>query len=127
MNHKKFPGRKFHGSANGFDIGVSIKSTLNEILDNQLPPLILCTYSKSLHDFLVKLRITREKKLIINLMYLHQSYIKRETAEVRWIEGGSDTVDAKTKEKLCHVLEEHIGSISISVKPNQWVERYRNI
>ena len=107
---------------NGFDIGASIKSTLDEILDNQIP-LVLCTDSKSLYDFLVKLGTTQEKRLMIDLMCLCQSYERREIAEVQWIKGSSNPADAMTKEKPCHALKELIDTNSICVKPNQWVER----
>jgi hypothetical protein len=67
-----------------------IKTTLDKILRQlaipQPVPLILCTDSRSLYDCLVKLGTTNEKRLMIDIMSLRQSYEKREIAEVRWIE-----------------------------------------
>lgn len=40
---------ELYGMVNGFDIGAFVKSTLDEILDIQIP-LVLCTDSKSLYD-----------------------------------------------------------------------------
>ena len=56
--------------AYGFDIGVSVKSTVNKALGIDLP-LVICTDSKSLYECLVKLGTTQEKRLMINVMYLH--------------------------------------------------------
>ena len=59
--------------AHGFDIGTTIKSTVDKILQVNLP-LILCTNSKSLYNCLVRLGTTQEKRLIINVMCLRQAY-----------------------------------------------------
>jgi len=55
--------------AYGFDIGAFTKSTIDKVLGIDLL-LILCTDSKSLYECLVKLGITQEKRLIINIMCL---------------------------------------------------------
>jgi hypothetical protein len=45
-------------------------------------PLVICTDSYSLYKYLVKLRIIKEKRLIINIMALRQSYERREITEI---------------------------------------------
>ncbi|CAL3965917.1 unnamed protein product [Diplocarpon coronariae] len=45
--------------------------------------LIICTDSYSLYECLVKLRTTKEKRLIIDIIALRQSYNSRELAEIR--------------------------------------------
>ena len=45
--------------------------------------LILYTDSKSLYDCLIKLGITVEKRLIIDIIYLYQVYERREITEVK--------------------------------------------
>jgi hypothetical protein len=67
----------------GFDIGAIIKSTIEKILQIDVLPLILCTDSKSLYDCLVKLGTTQEKRLMVDLMCLRQSYERREIAEIK--------------------------------------------
>ena len=64
---------ELYGMAHGFDIGGVIKATLGKILGAALP-LILCTHSKSLYDCLVKLGTTQEKRLMVDVMSLRQSY-----------------------------------------------------
>ena len=55
--------------AYGFDIAVAIKSTVDKVLQINLL-LVLCTDSKSLYNYLVQLRTTQEKQLMINVMCL---------------------------------------------------------
>ena len=52
-----------------FDIGASIKLTLDKALSIDLL-LALCIDSKSLYNCLVKLSTTTKKRLIINILYL---------------------------------------------------------
>jgi hypothetical protein len=82
--------------AHGFDIGALVKFTIDKVLGIELP-LILCTDSKLLYECLVKLGITQEKRLIIDIMCLRQAYERREIAEVKWIKGESNLADAMTK------------------------------
>ena len=89
--------------SNGFDIAAVIKSTIENILDIKLP-LSLCTDSKSLYEYLVKLGIIQEKRLIVDIIYFRQSYEKREITEVKWIDRDSNPANAITKSKPCLAL-----------------------
>ena len=111
--------------AYGFDIAAAVKATIQEILRLKAPlPLVLCTDSKSLYDCLVKLGTTQEKRLMVDLMYLRQSYERREIAEVRWIDGDSNPADAMTKSKPCPALRDLIDSNRITIQvAAEWVER----
>ena len=60
---------ELYGIAHGFNIGAIIKSTLDKVLQVNLP-LILYTNLKSLYDCLVQLGTTQEKRLIIDIMCL---------------------------------------------------------
>jgi hypothetical protein len=66
---------------NDVDIRVIIETTVDLITD-QLKLLkaliIVCTDSYSLYECLVKLAITKEKHLMIDIMTLRQSYKNRE-------------------------------------------------
>jgi hypothetical protein len=59
--------------------------------------LVLCINSKLLYKCLVKLGITQEKRLIIDIICLRQAYKRKEIVEVKWIKGESNLVDAITK------------------------------
>ena len=113
---------ELYAMAHGFDIGAAIKSTIEAILRIQLP-LILCTDSKSLYDCLVKLGTTSEKRLMVDIMCLRQSYERREITEVKWIDRNSNPADAMTKGKPCPALTALIDTNTIDIKANKWVER----
>jgi hypothetical protein len=87
--------------AHGFDIEATIKSTLEQILRIKTLTLLLCTDSKSLYDCLVKLGTTQEKRLIVDLMCLRQSYERREITEIKWIDRDNNSAKAMTKSKPC--------------------------
>lgn len=84
----------------GFDIAVALQSTVNGVFQAKVP-LILCTDSYSLYDCIIRLGTTAEKRLMIDIMGLRQSYENREINEVRWIDGSCNPADAMTKERPC--------------------------
>ncbi|RAL60530.1 hypothetical protein DID88_009726 [Monilinia fructigena] len=107
----------------GFDISAAITATVGAIL-NQETPLIICTDSKSLYDLLTKLGTTSEKRLMIDIMALRQSYERREIVEIIWIDGPTNPADAMmTKGKPCQALTDLIDTNKISINPMKWVER----
>ena len=108
--------------AHGFDVAAALKTTIEMILDRPLA-LTLCTDSKSLYECLVKLGTTREKRLMVDLMCLRQSYERREIAKIKWINGHSNSADAMTKPKPCPALRELIDTNHIKLEASEWVER----
>jgi hypothetical protein len=113
---------ELYGMAHGFDHGAVIKATIEKILQTSLP-LVLCTDSKSLYEYLVKLGSTSEKRLMIDLMCLHQSYERRLITEIKWIDGNSNPADAMTKSKPCQALRDLIDTNKVNLSTIQWVER----
>jgi hypothetical protein len=115
---------ELYAMINDFDVEAIIKSIIEHILKlkNSLS-LILLTDSKSLYDCLVKLDTIAEKRLMIDLMCLRQSYERREIAKIRWIDEDSNSADAMTKSKLCNALIKLIDSNIIELKITEWVER----
>ena len=113
---------ELYSTAHGFDIGVTIKSTVDKILQINLP-LVLCTDSKSLYDCLVRLGTTQEKRLMIDVMSLRQAYERRQITEIKWIDGEANPADAMTKNKPCTALQRLIDTNQIDPQPVGWVER----
>ena len=113
--------------AHGFDMGVSVKSTIDRILGTDINlfqlPLVICTDSKSLYECLVKLGTTQEKRLIIDVICLRQAYEWREIAEVKWIKGDTNPADAITKSKPSNALKNLIETNTIRLDMEEWVER----
>ena len=64
---------EIYGIVNGFDIGIAVTTTVRIIVERLgLPtiPLVIYTDSYSLYECLIKLGITKEKRLIIDIMAL---------------------------------------------------------
>ena len=101
----------------GFDIATTLQSTIKGIIQAKIP-LILYTDSYSLYDCIIRLGTTAEKRLIIDIMGLRQSYERREINEVRWINGNCNLVDAITKERCCQALKQLVDNNAIKLKIN---------
>ena len=113
---------ELYSIAYGFDIRTAIKSTIDKILQINLP-LILCTDSKSLYDCLVRLGTTQEKRLMIDVMCLQQAYEQRLITEVKWIDGEANPANAMTKGKPCLALTQLVNTNCIDIKAIGQVER----
>jgi hypothetical protein len=110
----------------GTDMAISLSTTYAMIcsqlgIDNF--PVVACTDSFSLYECLVKLGTTKEKRLMIDIMALRQSYERRELAEIRWIEGDSNPADAMTKSKPNKCLEQLVSHNQLDIKVKGWVDR----
>lgn len=107
-------------------MAISIGSTLNMILKGlklNPVPIVVCTDSYSLYDCLVKLGSTKEKRLMIDIMALRQSYERRELAEVRWINGDDNPADSMTKSNPNKALKNFVDANRIKVRVDGWVTR----
>jgi hypothetical protein len=115
---------ELYAMSHGFDAAAAIKSSITQLLHLADPlPLVMCTDSKSLYDCLVKLGTTQEKRLMIDLMSLRQSYERQEITEVRWISGESNPADAMTKARPCRALQALIDTNMLHIEATAWVER----
>jgi len=66
-------------------MAIIIGTTLKMIIDRlKLPviPIVMCTNLYSLYKYLVKLSTIKEKRLIINIIVLRQSYKRRELFKI---------------------------------------------
>lgn len=103
---------KLYVMVHGIDIAIAINSTLNMImkqlgLNNNL---IICTDSFSLYEYMVKLGTAREKRLMIDIMAVRESYERRELSEIRWISGDDNPADAMTKKSSVNAFRSLIDS-----------------
>jgi hypothetical protein len=108
------------------DIAIILSQTLGAIMKQlHLPPLptVVYTDSYSLYDCLVKLRTTKEKRLIIDIIVLRQLYKRYELAEVRWIKGDNNPADSITKTNPNKVLEKVLNLNELIVCIEGWVVR----
>jgi hypothetical protein len=66
----------------GFDIDAVLQNTTSKIISKAIP-LILCTDSYSLYNCITKLSTTAEKRLIIDIIGLRQSYKRQKINKIR--------------------------------------------
>ena len=90
--------------AHSFNISAVIKTIVKLQLNISLL-LIFYTDFKLIYKYLIKLRTIQEKRLIINIIYLHQLYKRCEIAKVKWINGNSNPIDVITKSKPLSALK----------------------
>jgi hypothetical protein len=107
-----------------FDVESVLKSILIKMLAIDIF-LILATDSKSLYDCLIRLGITVEKRLMVDVMALRQSYERREITEVIWIHGINNPANSMIKAKPSTALKTMIDTNQINLNTTEWVERAR--
>ena len=77
-----------YGIVRGVNMAIAINTTI-KMVTNQLglplTPIIVYTDSYSLYKCLVKLKTTKEKRLIIDIIAIRQSYKRRELTKIRQI------------------------------------------
>jgi hypothetical protein len=71
----------------------------------------------------VKLGTTKEKRLMIDIMALRQSYERRELSEVRWIQGEDNLADAFTKGAPNRAFERFVSGNEAMIRVEGWVSR----
>jgi hypothetical protein len=110
----------------GIDISFAISFTL-KIITKQLKlsaiPTIVCTDSFLLYKCLVKLGTTKEKRLIIDIIAIRQSYKRQELFKIRWINGLDNPADAITKATPNKALKNFVTTNKIRVRVKGWVKR----
>jgi hypothetical protein len=117
---------EIYGMVGGVDMAIAINTTIKMITDQlDLPrtPIVVCTDSYSLYECLVKLGTTKEKRLMIDIMALRQSYERSEIAEIRWIDGKDNPADAMTKSAPNKALEEFLDNNHLQIRIEGWVQR----
>jgi hypothetical protein len=86
-------------------------------------PLVICTNSYFLYECLVKLGITQEKRLMIDILALRQSYERKKIAEIRWIYNRDNPADAFTKAIANSSLEQLVSTNKLDVRIKGYVEK----
>lgn len=117
---------ELYAMVHGVDITIAISTTL-KIITQQLKLndmlIIVCTDSFSLYECMVKLGTTREKRLMIDIMAIRQSYERRELTEIRWINGNDNPADAMTKSNPSGALQSLVSTNELRIRVDGWVQR----
>jgi len=118
---------ELYAMAHGFDLAIAMKAAIDDMLERPMP-LAMYTDSKSLYDSLVSLNTVTEKRLLIDLRVLRESYERRELADVFWIPAEQNPADGLTKppSKSNGALNRLIATNRLELTPNAWVDRDDN-
>jgi hypothetical protein len=87
--------------------------------------MIICIDSYLLYECIVKLGITQEKRLMIDVMSLRQSYERRKITEIRWIYNQDNPANAFTKAAANKAMERFISFNKFNVKMEGYVKKAR--
>jgi hypothetical protein len=101
------------------DLIYIIAATLKIITDQRnLPeiPIILYTDSKSLYKYVMKLRITKEKHLIINIIAIRQTYKKKELFKICYINKQDNPINTITKLLSNKALEKFVDTNKLTIR-----------
>jgi hypothetical protein len=110
---------EIYGMIGGVDMAIAINTTIKIITDElrfTAIPTVVYTDSYSLYECLVKLGTTKEKRLMIDIMAIRQSYERRELQEIRWINGQDNPADAMTKSNPNKALEKFLDTNRLKVR-----------
>ena len=111
---------------NGFGLKFFIKQMLAIIckrINLAKIPLVLYINFYLLYQCLVQLRTISEKRLMIDIIVLRQSYEEREIDEIRLICGKDNTADAMTKTLSNSALERIIITNKAIIRLEEWVKQ----
>lgn len=106
----------------GFDQSFVIHKAVEEFFEKRVP-LRIFTDSLSLFESLTSLNTTSEKRLLIDLSILRESYERREIADVFWIPGDQNLADGLTKKSACDAIVRLMDTITVNITPQAWIER----
>lgn len=109
-------------AVHAFDFASTLKTTINDIF-GKLVSLTLYTDSKSLYDGLVGINATTEKRLLIDLRMLLESYELRELANAVWISSPHNPADKMTENSPTPALQKLLVENSLDLQGSSWIER----
>ncbi len=109
----------------GFDLGFTIRGSIQSLTGRSSVNLTLATDSRSLFCLAVTLGQTTERRLLIDLSIIREACEKREITEVVWLSGDSNPADDLTKiDKRNGTLAKIISTNNFNPKIESCVDRY---
>lgn len=110
----------------GFNIAYTVLTTLSMVtrtLGLQALSLIICTDFLSLYECIAKFGSTTEKRLMIDIMGLRQSYEPKEITEIPLINGDDNPADALTKGTPKNAIQNFIDTNELVIRAKGYVDR----
>ena len=108
--------------ADAFDMTFAIKKDM-ELMMNTPIPIVMLTDSLSLFDVITKSTITTEKRLMIDIKVVKDSYQRNELQTIGFIRSESNPADALTKVKRCTILDQILNSSQLDHPIEQWIDK----
>jgi hypothetical protein len=75
-----------------------------------------------LYECIIKLGITKEKYLIINIIAIRQTYEKKKLFEIRYINKQDNPIDTITKLLPNKILEKFVDTNELIIRMQEWVD-----
>jgi hypothetical protein len=69
-----------------------------------------------LYEYIIKLRITKEKYLIINIITIKQTYKKKELFKIRYINKQDNPIDTIIKLLFNKILKKFINTNKLTIR-----------
>ena len=108
--------------ADAFDMAFAIRNDPSNMLSQKLP-IVMLTDSLSLIDVVTKATLTTEKRLMIDIRVVKDSYHRNEIENIGFIRSEYNPADALTKVKPSSILEIIMSSSQLIHPVEQWIQR----
>ena len=118
-------GAEIYAFADAFDYAYVIRHDLEEIMEQKVP-LQMLTDSRSLFDVIVKNSTTSERRLMIDIKDVRESYEHQLISNVGFVRSEDNPADAFTKPKHCDALQRILRTGYIDLHVEEWVARNNN-
>ena len=115
-------GAEVYAFADAFDYAYVIRHDLEEIL-NQCIPLQIMTDSRSLFDVIVRNSTTSDRRLMIDIKDVRESYESQKISHVGFVRSEDNPANAFTKSKHCDALERILRTGTIDLHVDEWIVR----
>lgn len=107
---------------NGFEVCSTMRISLNKMF-GKIIPLKIYTDSWTLYDCMTNINRIKERRLLIDLCMLRESYERRKINEVVWIPTQKNNTDAFTKSAPCAALSKLMSTNRLDITPNVRIDR----
>ena len=108
--------------ADAFDMAYTLRHDLEHMIQQSIP-IVMMTDSLSLFKIITKATTTTEKRLMIDLCTVNQSFKNGEFENIGFIRTQYNPADAFTKVKRNTILEQFLKTATIFHPIEQWIKR----
>ena len=104
------------------DVAISFQLALEPITGQRIP-VHMYTDSKSLFDTITRRSQNSEKRLLIDLATVRDSYRRKEITDVTWVRSQFNLADSMTKEIKNNILSRVLETGVLNHPVEQWIVR----